>query len=126
MKKLLPILFLWFLINHLNATFNKLVAIDVPPNLDTKQPHQLQNWVKSLGTTDAEILYYNESYVLARVDDASGYHFLCEADRPGLYLLSAKNPQTLEKLPKDTAVLWDMGTSLLVHSSLSDIALRQQ
>ncbi|MCB5265989.1 MAG: M20/M25/M40 family metallo-hydrolase [Candidatus Cloacimonetes bacterium] len=83
--------------------------------------------VLRLAENGAEIYYYNEDYILARIDPAknSGFSLI---DQPKaqdrLYLLADVLPQELPALKAKGRCLQQMGSDLLYASTLDEVNLR--
>ena len=83
--------------------------------------------VLRLADLGAEIYYYNEDYILARLDPAKNQGFSLTDQPQGqerLYLLADVLPQELPALKAKGRCLQQMGSDLLYASTIDEVALR--
>lgn len=127
MKRLLLWMGLGFTIIQAFCNTGSIVAIPMPYK-DLQEQYQERNeWLKSLSESGMQVLYYNQSYLIAALDNYLEYpsaQVLSSVDNEGLYLLKARNTEPDKNLPAGVNRLLDMDSCLLIQSSLPEQDIR--
>ncbi len=101
-----------------------IIALPVPAADLGNDPQKVAKWVRELSQKGLTIYYYNDFFLLAQCEkpDYPRASYLCKSDARGLYLLADKSAN--RDIPPGTELLWDLVTSRLIRTELTEAELR--